>query len=79
MRKVVLAIALLALVALPLAMPASSQAAERFKVVWISVDSANYYRLFNFSMEGSLPTFKRLLEEGAHGPITVIYPPATAV
>ncbi|MEN2999134.1 MAG: alkaline phosphatase family protein, partial [Acidilobaceae archaeon] len=47
--------------------------------VWISVDSANYYRLFNFSMEGSLPTFKRLLEEGAHGPITVIYPPATAV
>ncbi|MCX8165904.1 MAG: alkaline phosphatase family protein [Acidilobaceae archaeon] len=79
MRKIVLAVALLTLLVLPLTIHASSQSAERFKVVWISVDSANYYRLFNFSREGSLPTFKRLFEEGAHGPMTVIYPPATAV
>ncbi|MCX8195838.1 MAG: alkaline phosphatase family protein [Acidilobaceae archaeon] len=76
--RYLLAVALLALLIAPLALPSSGQA-ERFKVVWISVDSANYYRLFNLSMEGSLPTFRRLIEGGAHGPMTVVYPSATAV
>ncbi len=51
----------------------------RTKVIWLSVDSASYYRLYNLSVAGKLPAFKTLFEGGAHGPLIVVYPSATAV
>ncbi|MEM0366822.1 MAG: alkaline phosphatase family protein [Acidilobaceae archaeon] len=52
---------------------------NKYKVVWLSVDSANYYRLYNLTIEGLLPTFRFIFENSAHGPMTVVYPSATAV
>ncbi|MEM4429501.1 MAG: hypothetical protein QXJ33_06660, partial [Acidilobaceae archaeon] len=40
---------------------------NKYKVVWLSVDSANYYRLYNLTIEGLLPTFRFIFENSAHG------------
>jgi len=63
------------------ALPLSSQVGEegRKKVIWLSVDSANYYRMYNFSYTYQLENLKKIFSEGAHGPSQVVYPSATAV
>jgi len=75
-----LALVLVAAIVLT-ASPLSSQAGEgdRKKVVWLSVDSANYYRMYNVTYAYQLENLKRVFSEGAHGPLQVVYPSATAV
>ncbi|MEM1611326.1 MAG: alkaline phosphatase family protein [Sulfolobales archaeon] len=79
-RYAVLAMIALALLASSAMVQTSPIGEEgRKKVIWLSVDSANYYRLYNISYSYPLENLRRVLENGSHGPMVVMYPSATAV
>ncbi|MDQ1335907.1 MAG: hypothetical protein QG552_2857, partial [Thermodesulfobacteriota bacterium] len=48
------------------------------KVLIIGIDGATLDLIEPWAKEGKLPTFKRLLEEGAHGDLKSTFPPLTA-
>jgi predicted AlkP superfamily phosphohydrolase/phosphomutase len=48
------------------------------KVLIIGIDGATLDLIAPWTEEGKLPTFKRLLEEGAHGYLKSTFPPLTA-
>jgi predicted AlkP superfamily phosphohydrolase/phosphomutase len=56
----------------------NSQGNPRLKVLIIGIDGATFDLITPWVAEGKLPTFKRLLESGVHGPLTSTIPPVTA-
>jgi len=58
--------------------PASNQAAHGGKVLVVGLDGATFDLIKPWAADGSLPTFNRLLREGAHGTLRSTVPPMTS-